>query len=275
MTRIVADSSCDTQTLALAGDAVPLTIYGDGFSYTDDGTIDIHAMLDMLSRYKGRSYTACPPVEAWLRAFGGADTVYAVTITSGLSGTYNSAMAARDIYLQSRPHADVRVFDTLSAGPEPRLLLEKLQELTEAGLGFGEVCRLAEEYMKSTRLFFSLQSLHNMAQNGRISKVAASAVGVLSLSIIGTASPEGTLSPIAKVRGEKRAAAKLAEQIEDAGWRGGKIRINHTENPDLAERLKRELAARCPGADIRAYPAGGLCSYYAERGGVMIGVETG
>lgn len=275
MTKFVADSSCDLQSLAASNTvSVPLTIYSDDFSYTDDPALDIHGMLDVLSQYKSRSYTACPSVDGWLQAFEGADTVYAATITSGLSGTYNSAMAARDIYLQSHPEARIHIFDTLSTGPEPRLLMEKLMELDTTGLDFDEVCWRAEEYQKSTRLFFSLRSLHNMAQNGRVSKVIASAVGILNLCIIATASPEGVLSPIAKARGEKRALAKLVEQVEEAGYRGGKLRISHVENPALAESLKTVFLAAHPEADIKVYPANGLCSYYAERGGVLIGMES-
>lgn len=275
MTKFVADSSCDLQSLAAPNTvSVPLTIYSDDFSYTDDPALDIHGMLNVLSQHRGRSYTACPSVDAWLQAFGSADTVYAATITSGLSGTYNSAMAARDIYLHSHPEARVHIFDTLSTGPEPRLLMEKLTELDAAGLGFEDVCRQAEEYQKSTRLFFSLPSLHNMAQNGRVSKVVASAVGILNLCIVGTASPEGLLSPIAKARGEKRALAKLTEQIEEAGYRGGRLRISHVENPALAESLRAVFLAAHPEADIEVYPANGLCSYYAERGGILIGMES-
>lgn len=275
MIKLVADSSCDCLKMPDSSfEAVPLTISTDESSYRDDALLDTHEMLDELAEYKGRSYTACPSVVDWIKAFGGADTVYVGTITSALSGAYNSAMAARDLYLQERPDAQVHIFDTLSTGPELRLLMEKLSELTADGMSFEEVCHKATEYLHRTQLFFSLQSLHNMAQNGRISKVVAATVGVLGIRIVGTASPEGTLQPISKCRGEGKALSELISQLTKAGYSGGKVRICHVENPGLADKLMDRIRGQFPEADLLSYPARGLCSYYAERGAILVGFET-
>lgn len=194
MMKLIADSSSDRPAIAGAEvQYVPLVVSTDHVHFVDDETLDVRQMLDTLSAHRGRSYTACPSVDGWLTAFDGGDEIYAVTITSALSGSYNAAMAARELYLQEHPGAKVAVFDSLSTGPELRLILEKLQELTAQGLPFEQVEAQTREYMHHTRLLFSLQSLHNMAQNGRVSKVAAAAVGVLGIRIVGTASAEGTL----------------------------------------------------------------------------------
>ena len=99
-------------------------------------------------------------------------------------------------------------------------------------------------------------------------------MGVMNIRVIGTASPEGTLSPIGKARGDKRAAAELVEQMEQAGYRGGKVRVTHVQNPELARSFEEFLRKDYPDADIQVHCAGGLCSYYAEKGSLMIGVET-
>lgn len=275
MTKLVADSSCDVYTFdRVAFEAVPLTIATDTQSFRDDAGLNVPEMLETLREHKGRSYTACPNIGQWLEAYQGAEQVYAVTITSALSGSYNAAMAAREIYQQEHPETNIHVFDSLSTGPECLLLLEKLRELTEANLSFEDVVERMEAYQRKTRLFFSLHSLHNLAQNGRVSKVVAAAVGVMNIRVIGTASPEGTLSPIGKARGDKRAAAELVEQMEQAGYRGGKIRVTHVQNPELARSFEEFLRKDYPNADIQIHCAGGLCSYYAEKGSLMIGVET-
>ena len=276
MIRLVADSSCDIYTLdGVDFRAVPLHIStDDGSSFIDDSSLDVGAMVEHLHSHKGRSYTACPSVAAWMEAFEGADTVYAVTITSGLSGSYNSAKVAADLYQQARPEASVHVFDSLSTGPEELLLLEKLRELVNAGLEFEEVIRQAEEYRAHTRLFFSLHSLHNLAQNGRIGKVTAAAVSVMNIRVIGTASPEGTLATIGKARGDKRAEVTVLEQMAEAGYRGGKVRITHVQNKGAAQDLAARLRSHYPEADISVAVSGGLCSYYAEKGSLLIGLET-
>ncbi len=275
MYKLVADSSCDIYTFPKAPfAAVPLTIATDTESFRDDASLNIPEMLRVLREHKGRSYTACPNIGQWLSAFEGADTVYAVTITSALSGSYNAAMAAREIFEQEHPEARVHVFDTLSTGPEALLLLEKLAELAGSGLDFDSVVEKALDYQCRTRLFFSLHSLHNLAQNGRVSKVAAAAVGVMNIRVIGTASPEGTLAPVGKARGDRRAAAALVEQMEQAGYRGGKVRVTHVQNPELAADFEKFLRADYPNADIRVGVSGGLCSYYAEKGSLLVAVET-
>lgn len=275
MKKYVADSSCDIFSYGdITIEAAPLTIYTDEVSYTDDNSMNISEMLDVFKNYKGRSYTACPGTETWLNAFEGGDEIYVATMTSGLSGTYNSAMVAKEMYEQEHPEAKIAVFDTLSTGPELRLVMEKVIELSQSGLVFEEVCAQVTEYMKHTRLFFALKSLHNMGQNGRVSKVLVSAVGLLGISILGTASEEGKLKPITKCRGDKKFIAHMMKELVEAGYSGGRVRIGHVENPELAKRLKSAIHLEFPHADIKEYSSGGLCSYYGERGGILIGCET-
>ena len=273
MIRLIADSSSDRPKLS-GVKYVPLIISTDEKSFVDNEHLNVNELLDYLASYKGRSYTACPSVDGWLDAYEGADEIYAVTITSSLSGSYNAAMAARELYLQEHEGAKIAVFDSLSTGPEILLILEKIQELTEQGLPFEQVEQQVREYMKCTRLFFSLQSLHNMSQNGRVSKVAAAAVGVLGIRIVGTASPEGTLAQLAKCRGDRKALPELIEQMKAAGFAGGKVRIAHVRNPLLADRFANLVKTTWPEADVSTAECSGLCSYYAESGGMLVAMEA-
>lgn len=274
MIRLIADSSSDRPALAgIPIEYVPLVISTEAQSFTDDDQLDVDELLQCLASYRGRSYTACPSVDAWLRAFEGGDEIYAVTITSALSGSYNSAMAARALYLQEHPGAKIAVFDSLSTGPELRLILEKLQDCVENGLEFERTVQQVQDYQKHTGLLFCLHSLHNMAQNGRVSKVAAAAVGVLGIRIVGMASPEGTLAQLAKCRGDRKALPELIEQLRLSGYTGGKARITHVNNPTLADTLRSQLLAAWPQADITTTSSTGLCSYYAESGAIMVAFE--
>lgn len=274
MIKIIADSSCDMNHIeGVNFTCVPLTISTDDKSFIDDETLNVAELLDTLAHYNGRSYTACPSVDSWVEAFEGGDEIYVVTMTSTLSGTYNSAMVALDMYKNEHPDALIHVFDSLSTGPEMRLIIEKIIELKKNNMEFEDVCRTIDTYMKKNRLFFTFQSLHNLAQNGRINKVLASAIGVLGITIIGTASEEGDISPIGKCRGNKKVVRKLLDDIKEAGYNGGKVRICHVENKELADNLITSLKSEYPDADTLVYPARGLCSYYCERGGIIIGIE--
>ena len=272
--KIVADSSCDIWELNGVDFAVaPMTISTDNKHYVDNQELDVHLMSEELAKYKGVSHTACPSVGSWLDCYEGFDEIFVITLTGAMSGTYNSAMTAKGIYEEENENVKVHVFDSLSTGPEMRLLIEKLKEMIEEDLTFEEIVEKGQDYLKHSRLFFALKSLHNFAMNGRVSKTVASAIGVLNISIFATASEEGTIQQISKCRGEKKVVKSMIEHLENAGYHGGKVRISHADNLKLAHSVRDKILELYPHADIIVYPMGGLCTYYAEIGGLLVGCE--
>lgn len=272
--KIVADSSCDMWELNSVDFAVaPITISTDNKHYVDNQELDVHLMSEDLAKYKGVSHTACPSVGSWLDCYEGYDEVFVITLTGTMSGTYNSAMTAKGIYEEENENVKVHVFDSLSTGPEMRLLIEKLKEMIEEDLPFEEIVEKGQDYLNHSRLFFALKSLHNFAMNGRVSKTVASAIGVLNISIFATASEEGTIQQISKCRGEKKVVKSMIEHLENAGYHGGKVRISHADNLKLAHNVRDKILELYPNADIIVYPMGGLCTYYAEIGGLLVGCE--
>ncbi|MBQ7851052.1 MAG: DegV family protein [Clostridia bacterium] len=272
--KIVADSSSDVLALdSVPFVSVPLTIRAGDMVFVDDENCDAAAMTQYMLSYKGKSSTACPSTQDWTDAFGDAEQIFCVTLTSGLSGSYNSARVAAEEYMDAHPERRVHVVDTLSAGPELRLVVEKLQELILAGLPFEEIVEQIEAYHKRSFLVFSLQSLHNLAANGRVSKLVAAAMGTLGIRVVGKASDVGTLEPISKVRGDRKALQELVRIMKELGWKGGRVRIAHNENPVMADAMRDALRAIYDKLDVTIELCRGLCSYYAERGGLLVGFE--
>ncbi|MGN0962587.1 MAG: DegV family protein [Clostridia bacterium] len=273
--KLVADSSANHHTLdTMDVTYVPLKIITDEKEYTDNSALDAEEMLAELSRCKGNSGTACPGAGDWLNAFEGADTVLGVSITSGLSGSYNAAVVAAEEYRNRYPDARVFILDTLSTGPEMQLILEKYHQLLEEGKDFDEICAEVKEYLHHTHLIFSLASLDNFAKNGRVSPAVAKAVGILGIRVVGRASDEGTLESQHKCRGEKRALRCLVATMKEMGYHGGKVRITHTFNEKGASSLASSLKALWPEMDLSVSPNRGLCSYYAEMGGILVAFES-
>ncbi|MBR2991024.1 MAG: DegV family protein [Solobacterium sp.] len=273
--RIVADSSCDLYTLDCPDfTTVPLNIYTDERSFRDDPSLNISELLDYLAQYKDRSYTSCPSVDAWLDAFDGADEILVMTVTSALSGSYSSALSAASIYQETHPDAKISVIDSLSTGGEEVLVLLKTAELVNDGADFETIDAQVRDYLSRSRLFFSFFSVHNLSQNGRVNKTVAAAMNILNIAVIGTASPEGKISVTGKARGERKALHMLVREITKAGFNGKRAVITHVENETGAEQLKELVLKEYPQADIRIYPARGLCSYYMERRGIVISCET-
>ena len=272
--KIVADSSCDLFGLKHTEFAVAsMKVITDEREFVDDDTLDVNEMVDYLYDYKGKSKSSCPNPTDWLDAFGDADEVFCVTITSGLSGSYNSACSAKQIYEAENEGKRVHVFDTLSAGPEITLVLEKIEECAESGMSFEDICLSVSDYMKKTGLIFMLKSLKNFANNGRVSPLVAKLVGIAGICIVGKASDEGTLEPMHKCRGERRSLETLVEELEKEGFGAGKISIGHCQNEEGAEQLKNMILAKFKDAQIEIHKFRGLCSFYAEKGGVLVGFE--
>ena len=174
---------------------------------------------------------------------------------------------------RSAPDRKVFVIDSLSAGPELKLIVEKLEELILEGKAYEEICEAITEYQKHTKLLFMLESLTNLANNGRVSKATAKIAGILSIRLVGKASDHGTLEPLEKTRGEKKGLNSILQNLKDLGYKGGKIRISHCLNKPLAELLSSILKSEFGTTDIEIYPAAALCSFYAEKGGLLIGFE--
>ncbi|MBQ1870745.1 MAG: DegV family protein [Lachnospiraceae bacterium] len=272
--KIVADSSCDMAILpGVKFSVVPLIISADEREFVDGEDLNVDEMLTFIENYKGRTGTACPSIQGFLDAFEDETELFVVTMTGSLSGTYGSACAARDQYIQEHPGRKVYVVDSKSTGPGERLLIEKLSELIEEGISFDEICTRIEDYKAKNHLFFGLKSIDNLAKSGRVNKLIASAVGLLGISILGTASKEGTIEPVGKSRGDVRLVRDTFKEMKAAGYRGGKVRINNVLNVEIADALKHAIIAEYPNADVLCYPAYGLNSFYAERYGFILGCE--
>ncbi len=273
--KIVSDSSSDLLALSQISYAgVPLKIITSEKEYVDDNMLDVDGMIDDLLSYKGSSQSSCPNVEDWKSAFGDADNIFCVTITSGLSGSFNAAQIALSEHLDEHPEKKGYVIDTLSAGPEVALIIEKLQELIIKNLSFDEIVDAIQAYQASTHLHFVLSSLKNLAGNGRVSSAVAKISGLLGIRVIGRASTEGTLEVTGKAKGEKKSLREVFRQMVENGYAGGRVRIHHCRNLDAAKSLQEAIQKEYPHASVIIEKTRGLCSFYAENGGLLVGYES-
>lgn len=273
--KIVSDSSANLICVDEVNFAtVPLHIIVSDRDFVDNENVDVNVMQNVLSSYKGKSSTSCPSSQEWIDAFGDADAVFCITITSNLSGSCNSAKMAASMYESKYSDRKVFVIDSLSTGPEMVLIINKIAELikldTDPVSIYNEVC----EYQKRTHLYFSLSSLDNFAKNGRISPILAKGIGILGIKVVGRASDEGTLEPMDKPRGDRRAYKCLIEHLKKCGYNNGKIIISHTNNPSGAKELNELVKQELNYNDAIIMENRALCSYYAEPGSVLIGFEA-
>lgn len=217
--KIVSDSASDILSLnGIDYASVPLKIRTKDKEYTDNKELDVENMIKEISETKGPSGSSCPNVGEWLSGFGNADNVFGVAISSGISGSCQAAMQAKREYEEANPRAKVFIVDTKTAGPEMKLIIEKLKNMILGGHTFEEIKDAVQEYLKHTNTFFMLESLLNFARNGRVNPAVAKIAGILGIRVIGKASDSGTLQPMHKVRGEKPALITLYNEMKASGF---------------------------------------------------------
>ena len=273
-TKIVADSSANLLTLREVPFAsAPLKVITSEKEFVDTADLDVSCMLDYFSQYKGKSKTSCPNPADWIEAFGDVDDIFCVAITSGLSGSYNAACIAKQMYEADHVGARVHVIDSLSAGPELTLIAEKLEMLILQGMAYEEICETVDAYKQNTGLLFMLESLNNFAANGRVSPAVAKIAGVLGIRIVGKASAQGTLEPTDKCRGEAKSLSTILAHLKEYGLCNGKVQIAHCCYEQAVRKLKDMIQTDIPNATVAIGENRGLCSYYAEIGGLLVGYE--
>ena len=196
-----------------------------------------------------------------------------MTISGALSGSHAAAMHAKEEYLSAHPDAKVCVIDTLSAGAEMLLIVEKLRLLIQRELSFEEIEKEITADQRHTHVLFCLQSLNNLARNGRISPAIAKLAGVLGIRVLGKGSEEGELQALHKCRGEKRMLETTFSEMKKAGFCGGRVHIAHCLNEAAAQQLRQLILREHPGCAATIGDCTGLCSFYAEKGGLIVGYE--
>lgn len=273
-TKIVADSSANLLTLnEVPFASAPLKVITSEKEFVDTADLNVSSMLDYFSQYKGKSKTYCPNPADWIEAFGDADDLFCVAITSGLSGSYNAACIAKQMYEADHEGARVHVIDSLSAGPELTLIAEKLETLILQGMAYEEICDTIDAYKQNTGLLFMLESLNNFAANGHVSPAVAKIAGVLGIRIVGKASDQGTLEPTDKCRGEAKSLSTILSHLKEYSLCNGKVQIAHCRNEQAALKLKNMIQAEIPNATVAIGENRGLCSYYAETRGLLVDYE--
>lgn len=271
--KIVVDSSSDLTELSGVDFAcAALQIVTEDKQYVDDASLNVGEMAEYLYRYKGKSSTSCPNVSDWLDAFGDAERILCFTITASLSGSYEAASIAKQIYEEEHPGCRIELINTLTAGPEIALMAEKSRDMILEGMSFEQITKKLKNY--KTALLFVLESMKNLANNGRVSKFTAAAAGFLGVRAIGKASDQGTLEMLSKCTSVPKVLHTLVSYMKEFGFKGGKARICHCLNPSLAKALAEKIAGAFPSAKVVIEECRGLCSFYAEKGGLLMGFET-
>ena len=270
--RIVCDSSSNILSMEGNYTTVPMKVNADR-EYVDNAQLDLAQMVAGLRHHKGKSGSACPNVGEWIEAFGDAEEVFGITITKHLSGSYNAAKQAADIYMENHPGRKVYIIDSLSTGPEMMMIVDKIRQCEANGDNFETTKAKTLEYANCNHTLFCLESMMNLARNGRVPMAVAKIAGMLGIRVVGDVE-HGEITPVHKPRGTKKATQALVQMMKERGFRDGNLlRVAHCFGQEQALALRDAVVAEFPNTRFHLEPTTALCSFYAEAGGLIIGFE--
>lgn len=273
--RIVADSSCDlTQAMKDKYDItlVPLTISIGDRHFRDDESLDVAQMLDNINESPEVPRSACPSPQEFINAFMAEGSVFVITLTAALSGTYNSAVMAKGLFLQDYHEKFIHVFDSKGSSVRETLIALKIGELIDKGLSEFEIVDQVNDYIDKMKFIFQLGSLDTMIKNGRISKFKGLIANALNIRPILHATENGEAELLENVRTEKKSIQRLVEMVGEqcTDFSDRILGISHCDALEKAEKLKGEIEKHYNFKEVFIVPMRGLSSLYTNRGGITI-----
>ena len=256
-------------------EAVPLTLMVGGESIIDDETFDQKDFLKKVAACLECPKSACPSPERYMKAYEcEADHIYAVTLSSELSGSYNSAVLGKSLFLEDNPGKKIHVFNSKSASGGESLIAMKIVECEEKGLSFEEVIETVDKYIEEMSTFFVLENLETLRKNGRLSRVKALVASALKIKPVMGSTPEGSICQFDQARGMNKAIVKMVELVGEKGINIHEkiVAITYCNCPERAKMLEEAIRERLNPAKIVVMDTAGVSSMYANDGGVIVAV---
>ena len=256
-------------------ESVPLTLMVGGESIIDDETFDQKDFLKKVAACLECPKSACPSPERYMKAYEcEADHIYAVTLSSELSGSYNSAVLGKSLFLEDNPGKKIHVFNSKSASGGERLIAMKIVECEEKGLSFEEVIETVDKYIEEMSTFFVLENLETLRKNGRLSRVKALVASALKIKPVMGSTPEGSICQLDQARGMNKAIVKMVEHVGEKGINIHEktVAITYCNCPERAKMLEEAIREKLNPAKIVVMDTAGVSSMYANDGGVIVAV---
>lgn len=274
--KIVVDSCCELPE-ELKHDPryeiVPLTlIVGDSYERLDDDGFDQKEFLRAVAECPVSPRSACPSPEKYMEAYRtDADHVYVVTLSSKLSGSYNSAVLGKNLYHETYGEKQIYVVDSRSASCGETQIAMQIARWEDEGMGYEEITEKIEKFTDGMHTYFVLDNLDTLRKNGRLSGVKALVASTLSIKPV-MAGDQGSIVQLGQSVGIKKALAKMVDyvvrDVVDAEKKY--LMITHCNNPERANSVKEQILSKVKFKDVLIMDTAGISSMYANDGGVIV-----
>ena len=255
--------------------SVPLTLTVGSENIIDDETFIEPDFLQNVPACHDRPTTAGTCPESYRKAFDcEAEHIYCVTLSSELSGSYNSAVLGASLLHEEKKGVQIHVFNSCSASIGQTLIAMKIAQCEDAGLPFEDVVSVVNKYIEEQHTFFVLENLETLRKNGRLSRVKALVATALKIKPIMGSTPEGTICQLDQARGMNKALVKMVDKIVEVTENSENkiLAISHCNSPKKANMLKEAIQEKMKLADIVVLDTAGVSSMYANDGGIIVAV---
>lgn len=277
MNYVIVMDSCGERTDEMKKDErvipAPLTMQVDQYSFVDDDTFDQADFLKKIADSPNCPKSACPSPDYYKEAFEKSEKrAYAVTLSAELSGSYNSAVLAKDLVLEERPDMKIHIFNSRSASIGETLITEKIQECEAAGMEFEKLVETVEDYIDGQNTYFVLENLETLRKNGRLSNIKAFVASALKIKPVMGSTPEGTIIQLDQARGINKALVKMVEYVTNQVEKPEEkiLAISHCNCFERGQMVRDAILQKIKVKDVIFLDTAGISSMYANDGGIII-----
>lgn len=273
--RIVVDSCCELQEQYKNDGrfrSVPLTLEVGDYKVVDDESFNQKEFIEKVASSPQVPRSACPSPEQFMEAYrGDEDEVYVVTLSSHLSGSYNSAEVGKNLYLEKYGAKKIHVVDSESASCGETQLAMRIMQYKEAGLSYEDTVKKVETFKRRMRTYFVLDNLETFRKNGRISGVKALTASALNIKPI-MVGVFGSIEQKGQAIGTNKALAKMADYVvaDVPDTKTRTLMITHCNCPERAEYMLDLMKKRAAYKDIVVMDMAGVSTMYANDGGIIV-----
>ena len=277
--KIVVDSCCELPE-ELKKDPrfqiIPLGLQVGDWHIMDDENFDQAEFLARVATTPDCPKSSCPSPEKYMDSYqADQDHIYVVTLTSKLSGSYNSAVLGKNLLEETYGTKKIHIVDSRSASVGETQIALKAMELEESGkYTFEEIVEKLEEFRDKMITYFVLDNLDFLRKNGRLTGLKSLAASTLNIKPILRAE-DGEIVQAGQGVGIKKALAKMAELVVDKIEKTGHsvLMISHCNNRKRAESVRDMILQKTDRIkEVKILDTAGVASLYAADGGVIVTV---
>lgn len=245
--------------------------FGEKVYYEGKG-IGLEEFYKKMKEEKRLPKTSCPSPERFIELYKKDDSdAIVLSISAKLSGTYNSAVLAKEIYNDENGKNNIKIINTMSGSIGQGILAVYAAQLSEKGKNIEEIYESLEKVINKSNFYGVLQTLENAIKGGRISKISGGIINTLKLKPI-IKIENGEVIPFDKARGEKASIEKMVNLFLDSEENITKktLFIAHSNCIEKAILLKEIILKRCEYREIVICNIGSVMGTYASEGCLLL-----